>query len=149
MLRLRLAVGLALIVGSRALAAPIPVTGWVGDAHGKPLAGARVTLSPLPSAFERQRLALAGPAPASPSLPEPAQKAASDPGGSFALGAEAGMWTVRLEAAGAVPVELDLPLVEARELPPFLTSAAEDVGVAVRVVDHQGKPVAAARISVE
>jgi hypothetical protein len=148
--RLRLAVCLALALASPGLAAPapIPVTGWVGDAQGKPLAGARVTLFPLPSTFERQKLGLAssgGPAP------EPAQKAASDAAGSFTLAApDAGMWTVRIEAAGAVPVEIDLlPLVETQELPPCPTALVLDAGVEVRVVDGQGRPVPAARVVAE
>ncbi|HEV7514810.1 MAG TPA: carboxypeptidase regulatory-like domain-containing protein [Thermoanaerobaculia bacterium] len=145
--RLRLSVCLALALASPGLAAPIPipVTGWVGDAHGKPLAGARVTLSLLPSAFERQKLAVAGQAP------EPVQKAASDAAGSFTLAApDAGMWTVRIEAAGAVPVEIELvPLVETQELPPFPTAIAADAGVEVRVVDGQGRPVPAVRVAAE
>ncbi len=144
--RLRLAVCLALTLASRGLAAPIPITGWAGGAHGKPLAGARVTLSPLLSAFERQRLGIAGTA-----VPEPIAKTVSDAAGAFTLTApDAGMWTVRIEAAGAVPCEIDLvPLIEAVELPAFLTETAEDVGLDVRAVDGQGQPVPAARITAE
>jgi hypothetical protein len=146
MLRLRLAVWLALTLASRGLAAPIPITGWVGGAHGKPLAGARVTLSPLLSAFERQRLGIAG-----TPTPEPTLKTVSDAAGNFTLAApEAGMWTVRIEATGAVPFEIDLvPLLEAVELPPFLTAVADDTGLDVRVLDGEGRPVPAARITAE
>src|SRR4051812_21211310 len=58
MSRLSLALGIfALALPVPCLAAPvpvptsIPVTGWVGDAHGRPLVGARVTLAPLRSDF--------------------------------------------------------------------------------------------------
>ncbi len=145
MSRLCFGVCLALSLASPCLAAPIPITGWVGDAHGMPLAGARVTLSPLASAFEGQRLGIAG---GGGPAPEPTQKAASDAAGAFTFAVpDAGMWTVRVEAAGAVPFELDLvPLVETEDLPPFTTAIAEDAGVEIRVVDGQGRPVPAARV---
>jgi protocatechuate 3,4-dioxygenase beta subunit len=147
--RLRLAVCLALTLASPGLAAPIPITGWAGGAHGQPLAGARVTLSPLLSAFERQRLGIAG-----TPTPEPIAKTVSDAAGTFTLTApDAGMWTVRIEAAGAVPCEIDLvPLLEAVELPAFLTETAkadDTAGLDVRVVDGQGRPVPAARVTAE
>jgi protocatechuate 3,4-dioxygenase beta subunit len=145
MSRLYLGLCLALFLASPCLAAPIPITGWVGDAHGMPLAGARVTLSPLASAFEGQRLGIAG---GGGPAPEPTQKTASDAAGAFTFAVpDAGMWTVRVEAAGAVPFELDLvPLVETEDLPPFPTAIAEDAGVEIRVVDGQGRPVPAARV---
>ena len=145
MSRLCFGVCLALSLASPCLAAPIPITGWVGDAHGMPLAGARITLSPLASAFEGQRLGIAG---AGGPAPEPTQKTASDAAGAFTFAVpDAGMWTVRVEAAGAVPFELDLvPLVETEDLPPFTTAIAEDAGVEIRVVDGQGRPVPAARV---
>ncbi|HZF12331.1 MAG TPA: carboxypeptidase regulatory-like domain-containing protein [Thermoanaerobaculia bacterium] len=143
---------LALALPSPGLSAPVsppaslPVTGWVGDPHGKPLAGARVTLALLRSELERQRLALPGQTP-----PEPVLAATSDAAGSFTLAApEAGMWTVRIEAAGAVPVEMDLvPLIEAQELPPFHTALAADGGVEIRVLDPAGHPLAGANVAME
>lgn len=132
--QLRLAVLAALLIISAAVcgAAPIPITGKVVDAQGRALPGARVELLPPASSSERQK---------------PRVVVQSDPSGSFSLSApESTPWIVRIEASGFVPGEIDLPALEAVELP--TAALAPDAGLRVSVVDFLGRPVSGARVEV-
>jgi protocatechuate 3,4-dioxygenase beta subunit len=140
--RLPAALLLLLCLAPPARAAELAVGGRVLDAAGKPVPGAAVELVAAPNAAERLRLDLAGRA-----LPAPAAKATSGADGRFRLTAPGpGMWSVMVAARGFVPVEDRLePLLEATELAPV--RLAHDAGVAVRVLDVQGRPLAGARVS--
>ncbi len=125
-------------------AAGISVAGRVLAPDGKPAAGVHVLLVPEVSAFEFARLELAGKAG-----PAPVATAATDAAGSFRITApDAGMWRVRVEKAGYVPLETLLgPLTGETEL-----ADAELVpgdGLQVKVADPRGKPVANAWVRLE
>jgi protocatechuate 3,4-dioxygenase beta subunit len=125
-------------------AAGIPITGRVLTPEGRPAPGVRALLLPGLPAFELARMELAGKAG-----PEPVATASTGEDGGFRLTApDAGMWVVRLESAGAVPLEQPLlPLVEAAELAD--ARLVPDAGLQVRVADPQGKPAANAWVRVE
>ncbi len=122
----------------------IPITGRVLAPDGKPAAGAHVLLVPEVSVFEFDRLEPAGKAG-----PAPVATAATDAAGSFQLTApDAGMWRVRVEGAGYVPLEtLLLPLTEETELPD--AQLVPNAGLQVKVADPRGKPLANAWVRVE
>jgi hypothetical protein len=124
-----------------ALAEPLPVSGRVTGPDGRALPGAHVALVPLLSELQRGRLALAGQA-----APEPAAKAETNEAGGFLLNApEPGMWVVRVEARGTVPLELRLvPLVDETELPPVRLEA--DAGLDVLVLGPDRRPRAEALV---
>lgn len=93
----------------------IEVTGRLLAPDTHALAGVRVTLSRLPGSFEQaRRLADAKPETA-------AAEAEPDEQGFFRLTApESGMWTVRAETPGFLPMEIALkPLVRETALPPL------------------------------
>jgi protocatechuate 3,4-dioxygenase beta subunit len=119
----------------------IAVGGRVEGADGSPLAGARVSLLPVPSSAEEDRLALLGKAG-----PDPVATASTGPDGAFRLAAPAaGMWKVRVEARGLVPREFDLvPLLEETELP--AVKLERDAGLELRVTGLDGSPLAGARV---
>ena len=115
-------------------AGPLAVRGTVLDAAGAPLAGARAEdLLQVPSSYEQGRLRLAGAEPAAL-----ATTTTTDALGRYALTAPGpGVFTVRLGAAGAVPLQSPpLPLVEDAELPP--ATPPPDVGAALVVRDGRG-----------
>jgi protocatechuate 3,4-dioxygenase beta subunit len=119
----------------------IPVRGRVLDEVGRPVAGATVELLPVLSAPAEAQLWREG-----KTSPDPVARAASGADGRFRIAApDLGLWQVRVEAQGFVPVEIGLlPLSEARELEPAVLKP--DVGLQVRVLDPKGLPLAGARV---
>ena len=115
----------------------IPIDGRVLTAAGKPLGGARVSLVPIVSAYERGRIQLSG-----HPRPEPVAETSSAADGRFRLIApEIGMWRVRLSTDGFLAGEADLrPLLYTQQLETFRAQPAERVQV--RVEDSEGQPVA-------
>jgi hypothetical protein len=134
---------LAVLLPSSLYAAKVPVSGRVVDSGGKAVAAAKVLLIPIPAAAESGKLELAGKAD-----PEPAVAAATDASGVFQIAApDAGMWKVRIEARGLVPLEILLqPLVDEMDLPD--AKLAPDAGFKVTVTDPTGKPAAGARVRI-
>ncbi len=147
--RLRLG-GSRLRGGVRRGGAEIPITGRVLGPKGAPVAEAEVLLLPSLDPVKQARLAESGdPAPtvatagqaagagkggATPAggagAPRPAARVLADPAGNFRLAAPApGLWTVRIQAPGFVPIEAALePLIEPVDLPD--ASLAPDAGLA-------------------
>jgi protocatechuate 3,4-dioxygenase beta subunit len=127
-----------------AQAAGIAVSGRVLTPDGQGAPGVRVLLVPELPSFAASALELAGKAG-----PEPAASAATDAAGTFRLTApETGMWTVRLMAAGFMPMETGLlPLTEETDLPD--ARLVPDAGLRVQVADPRGKPVAGGWVRVE
>ncbi|HEX4965027.1 MAG TPA: carboxypeptidase-like regulatory domain-containing protein [Thermoanaerobaculia bacterium] len=125
------------------LAAKVPVSGRAVDASGKGVAGAKVLLVPVPTAAEQGKLELAGKI-----APEPAVTAVTDAAGAFQVTApDAGMWKVRIEARGLVPLEMALtPLVDETELAD--AKLPPDTGIKVTVTTPAGKPAAGARVRI-
>lgn len=124
-------------------AAKVSITGRAVDPGGKGVSGAKVLLIPVPPTVETVKLALAG-----KTDPEPAVTAATDSSGTFQIAApDAGMWKVRVEARGFVPLEASLsPLLEDTELPEARLLA--DAGLKVTVADPAGKPAPGARVRI-
>ncbi|MEA2599989.1 MAG: hypothetical protein QOF89_981 [Acidobacteriota bacterium] len=148
MIRLKRAAAAAIVAFLLALSSPlhaakVSITGRAVDPGGKGVAGAKVLLIPVPPTIETVKLALAGKAD-----PEPVATAATDSSGAFQLAApDAGMWKVRVEARGFVPLETSLsPLLEDTELPEVKLLA--DAGIKVTVADPQGKPAPGARVRI-
>lgn len=114
---------------------PLTVSGAVTRGDGSPVAGARVEIAPLQSSFEWGRMVLGGRA-----YPEPAAAAESDAAGRFTLGAPApGLWTVVVQAPGALPVQYSpLALSEPVELPPAVL--LEGTAARVQAVSPEGAP---------
>jgi protocatechuate 3,4-dioxygenase beta subunit len=131
---------LVVLAAPAAPAQEVSVDGRVLGPEGDPLPEALVTLLPRLGAVERQRLADAGEAP------EPVSTGRSDAAGRYRLFApHAGLWTVRVEAPGFVPLELGLePLLDARDLPD--ATLMEDLGLELRALDAEGAAVAGARV---
>ena len=127
LLTLTTAALLAALFPPALFAGPLAVRGTVLDAAGTPLAGARAELLPVPSSYEQGRLRLAGAEPAALAT------TTTDALGRYALAAPGpGVFTVRLGAAGAVPLQSPpLPLVEDAELPP--AAPPPDAGAALVV----------------
>ena len=125
-------------------AAGIPVGGRVLGPDGKPFANARVSLIPYPSIAEIGKLEIAG-----KTGPEPAATLTTGADGTFRLTAPGeGMWKVRVESQGHVPLEAFLlPLLEETDLPDAQLTA--DLRLQVKVTDAQGRPVAGARVRVD
>jgi uncharacterized GH25 family protein len=126
------------------LAAKIGIAGRVIGADGKPAANVKMMLIPVTPETEVEALELAGKTDV-----DPVATTATDAAGLFHLTApDAGMWAVRLEGAGWVPLEALLtPLIQDVELPDARLIA--DAGLLAKVTDPQGKPVAHAWIRVE
>jgi protocatechuate 3,4-dioxygenase beta subunit len=131
---------LVLSLGSAALASEIPIGGRIVIAGGKPLADAEVALLALPDSLAEAG-GLLEDTPA-----EPVARALSDKQGRFELAApHAGLWRVRIDAPGLVPLQSDLgPLIEPLELPDAELSV--DEGIALRVADREGKPIPGALV---
>jgi 5-hydroxyisourate hydrolase-like protein (transthyretin family) len=138
-----LVLALALTPVAVPAAAEIAVRGRVVAVGGGALAGARVSLLPMTTAYEEAKLLLAGKA-----APEPAAAATSGAGGEFEVAAPAaGMFRVRVETAGFVAQELALtPLVEELDLPQV--TLPPDRGLKVRVTGPGGEPLAGAWVKV-
>jgi uncharacterized GH25 family protein len=134
---------LAVLFPSSLHAAKIPISGRAVDSGGKAVAAAKVLLIPIPTVAESGKLELAGKAD-----PEPAVSATTDASGGFQIAApDAGMWKVRIEARGMVPLETLLqPLVDEVDLPDAKLSP--DSGFKVTVTDPAGKPAAGARVRI-
>lgn len=132
---------LGLLPAVPAAAVEIPVRGRVLDEGGRPVAGATVGLLPVLSAPAEAQLWREG-----RTSPDPVAQAASGADGRFRIAApDLGLWQVRVEAPGFVPVEIGLlPLSEARELEPAVLKP--DVGFQVSVLDPEGRPLAGARV---
>jgi len=126
------------------LAAGIPVGGRVVGPDGKPFPDAKVALVPYPSLAEIGKLEIAG-----KTAPEPVAAVTTGADGAFQLTApETGMWKVRVESQGYVPLEAFLlPLLEATDLADAQMVA--DARLTVRLTNAQGRPVAGARVRVE
>jgi uncharacterized GH25 family protein len=131
---------LAAVLCSPLCAAKIPVTGRVVDPGGKAVAGVKVLLIPVPKTVESARLELAG------KTPEPVVTAATDALGAFQIAApDAGMWKVRIDARGFVPLAMPLaPLVDETDLGEVKMLA--DTGIKVTVTDPAGKPATGVRV---
>jgi uncharacterized GH25 family protein len=125
-------------------AARIGVGGRVVGVDGKPALNVKVALIPVLPAIGIDRLELEGKTAA-----DPAATATTDAAGLFHLTApDAGMWKVRVEAAGYVPLEAQLvPLTQDAELSDARLVA--DAGLRVQVLDPQGRPAARAWVRVE
>jgi protocatechuate 3,4-dioxygenase beta subunit len=125
-------------------AVKIPVTGRVLTPDGKAAPGVRVALIPIVSEVEFAKLDLSG-----KTGPAPAAAVSTGPAGAFQLTApDAGMWKVRLEASGCVPLEaLLLPLLEEAELPD--AQLVPDAGFQVKVTGDRGQPVGQAWVRLE
>ncbi len=121
---------------------PLAVSGRVLDDQGAALAGAEVSLAPVPDPIERARLELAGRA-----APEPVARARSGVDGSYRLEApKAGLYQILVSARERVPMRLS-PLAVVDEIDVEPVRLARDAGGSVQVVDPAGAPVAGARVS--
>ncbi len=119
---------------------PLPIGGSAVDDKGQAIAGATAELYAPPAPLAAWRLEAAG-----ETLPAPLASGKTDAQGSFALTApDVGVYQVRISAAGRVPQMFTGAVVEALELAALEMPA--DAGLAVRVVDAAGKPVAGARV---
>ena len=139
-----LAASLAASLASSASAlAGIAVTGRVLGPSGAPLPEAQVMLLSSAPATELARLALAG-----ATHGEPLAGAVTDARGGFRLEApRAGLYSVRIEAAGHAPVQAWIgALVEEAELPDAALEA--DAGLTVTVSGAEGEPLAGALVVV-
>ena len=126
-----------LVLASAPLFAEIRIGGKAVTADGEPVAKARISLAPAPSVYELARLRLAA------ADPEPAETAASDGEGLFAIRAPGvDFWKLRAEKPGFVARELWLrPLLDAADLAPLELDAGHEV--TVRVLGADAEPVAA------
>ena len=79
--------------------------------------------------------------------PPPVTRAITGRDGRFRLEApSAGVWKVRVEASGFVPIEASLqPLIERVDLPD--AELTPDTGLQVRIVDGAGAPISGARVT--
>jgi len=124
-----------------ALAASIPVGGRALGPGGRPLPEASVLLLRMLDPATRFRTDLE---PAT--RPQALARAKTDAAGYFDLEApDAGLYVVRIESTGHVPVEWRLaPLLEPQELPD--AELAKDAGLVVRVEGKDEKPLAGALV---
>ena len=121
--------------------AGIPVSGRVLDSEGTPLRDAKVALIPSLDAYERSLHYLEG-----RRHPPPTVEVRSDRQGFYALEApEPGLWLIEISSPGHVVQRHEFsPLFEAVNLPPVALPA--DRGLALRVTDTRGQPLAGARV---
>jgi len=133
---------LLLVLGFMGIAAAeeIRIGGRVMTGDGRAVPEARVTLLPL-SASEREALRLV-----QGQELEAARGSLTDREGRFELIApHAGLWRVRVESVGFIPVEYELkPLLETIELPELALEI--DTGVVIKVTDAQSVPIAGASV---
>ncbi len=115
----------------------ISVEGTVETSAGEAFAGARLELEPFAGHFQRARLLLAG-----RTAGEAVADAVADGHGRFVLDAPAaGLFVVRLRAAGFLDVELGPLLVTGpRRLPPAILAADAGGRVEVRGTDGEPRP---------
>ena len=115
----------------------IPIISRVLEPGGEPLAGVEVGLEPIPSAYERSRLRLAGQL-----APESVARSRTGVDGTFELIApEAGMWKVVVSSSDFLSMEYRLiGLVEPATLPTLELAPAANLEV--RLVDTTGAPLA-------
>ncbi len=134
--------GFLFAAASLAAAEGVSIGGRVVLPGGGPLAEAEVQLRPLRPALVEVRARLAG------ETAEPAARTRTAADGRYRIEApHAGLWTVRVEAPGFVPLELDLqPLIEPQELPD--AEMSNDSGLTVTVIDPQAAPLAGALVLV-
>lgn len=134
--------GFLLAATSSASAEEVSIGGRVILPWGGPLAEAEVQLRPLLAPLVEARARLAG------ETAGPAARARTADDGRYRIQApHAGLWTVRVEAPGFVPLEFDLqPLIEPLELPD--AEMSNDSGLTVTVIDPLQAPVAGARVLV-
>jgi uncharacterized GH25 family protein len=129
-----------LLVVSAASASEIRIGGRVLLPGGTPLPNAEVTLSPIAGSFDEARAVM------EQLPPEAAARTLTGESGRFELTApHAGLWRLRVEAAGFVPLETKLrPLIEPLELPDAeLTS---DSGLTVKVTGEGGGVLSGATV---
>lgn len=127
---------LVFFLAASALDASVPISGRV-TAGGKPLTGARVTLHPMEGTYARADAFFAGLADA-----EAAVEVESDAGFFRVAAPDIGVWRVKIEAPGSMPVSHRLyPLVDPVEL--ALVDLVPASTVKVRVVDESGEPLEA------
>lgn len=119
----------------------LPVAGRVLDPAGAPIAGARVSLAAEPDPYTSAVMVLDG-----RHRLESIAETTTDEGGWFTVSApDVGLWRVRVDAPGYVPMRKSLvPLTDGVVLP-ALTLVANDA-VTVSVVDGRGEPVAGAQV---
>lgn len=139
LLVLFLAAGLGLGLPTTSLG-ELRVSGRVLRA-GAPVVHARLTLTPVLADFERESLRL------SKELePVAVDQTRTNAEGSFELIApQAGMWVVKLQGPGFLPMEYWLtPLVEERRLPPAEVAQSSQLGVTIETLSaetNDTKPV--------
>jgi protocatechuate 3,4-dioxygenase beta subunit len=123
------------VAGAFAATTEVRVGGRVLGPGKAPMAKADVRLLPEIGRVARARLAMDG------RSIEPAARARADDQGYFSLAApHPGLWTVRVEASGFVPVEMKLePLIEPRELDEV--TLEPDRGIEITVKEAGGAPL--------
>ncbi len=133
---------LSLLLAVPSAAAEVRIGGRLALPSGVGLADVEVTLVPLLSAPARARTLLEG------TPIDPVARGRTGEDGRFAVVApHAGLWRVRAEAEGLVPLEFDLePLIEPIELPE--AELVADAGMTVTVTDSKGTPLAGAIVLV-
>lgn len=124
--------------------AEIPISGRIVDQKKMPVAKAEITLTPILNPLQR----------AQPEMYTQGRSAAialsvTNQTGNYKLQApSAGLWMLRVDAAGFVPIEFVLtPLLE--DYDSGDVTLAKDEGLDVQVLDPARKPVEAALVRVE
>lgn len=131
-----------IVVTTSALAAEVRIGGRVLDPDGSPLADAEVLLLPLADEMEESLAAIEG------WESEPSARTITGKNGRFELVApHAGLWNVRVQAPGHVPLVAGLrPLIEPVELPDATLSV--DAGLSLRVEGPQRAPLPGASVRI-
>lgn len=131
------------LIAGPAATPPLAVSGRVLDDQGAVLAGAEVLLAPVPGPLAAARLELEGRC-----APEPVARARSAADGSYRLVApEVGLYQVRVEAKGRVPVvRTPLALVDELEIQAVRLAVAENGRV--EIADAGGASLAGVRVRV-
>lgn len=126
--------------GAATSSSEIGIGGRVLGPKGLPLAEVEAALLPALDPVQMVKLSDSG-AP-----PKPAARVLTNAHGSFHLMApRAGLWKVRLQASGFVPLEFPLePLIEPVDLPD--AEMLPDFGLTVQVTGRSGQPLARARV---
>jgi protocatechuate 3,4-dioxygenase beta subunit len=141
--RVILLISVLTFLATSSLASDVVIGGRILVPGGDPLAEAEVLLLPLGDGLDEALAALE----ARPL--EPVAHTLTERDGHFELQApHAGLWKVRVEAPGFVPLEADLrPLIESLELPDAQLST--DAGITVRVSGRDGAALAGAWVRVQ